>query len=119
MGRININSDCENLKAIIDDLKQGKETCRIEDEERFTLGDVFIYLRGFLEELNDLNDRLIKSGNTPELLKEVHDKYTELWLFQLSFYVESLPKVIGGLMYYPRTESDVWGPSEESISSLG
>ena len=47
------------------------------------------------------NAEIIEKGNTPEMLEKVHKKYTELWLFQLSFTVESLPRVIRVLLYYP------------------
>ena len=99
--RTDLNSECKYLKRIIDDLDMGRETCEIRDDH-FTLGDVLGYLRGYLQELEDLNKRIIENGNTPELLKEVHDKYTELWVFQLSYTVRSLPSVIGGLLCYPK-----------------
>ena len=58
-----------------------------------------LYVR--LEELEDLNSRIIAQGNTPELLKEVNHKYSELWMFNVMFTVGSLSSVIGGLMDYP------------------
>ncbi len=103
MSRTNLNNECNNLKLIIDNLKTGKESCRIEDSNR-SLDDVIDYLNGYLQELNNLNDQIVENGNTSEMLQEVHDKYTELWLFQLSYYIDSLPIVIGGLLYYPNEE---------------
>ena len=100
MIRSNLDNECNDLALIIDNLAAGKEECEIGDT-RYTLDDVLDYLRGYIHELRDLNDRIIEHGNTPELLKEVHDKYTELWLFQVSFTVSSLPRVIGGLLNYP------------------
>lgn len=100
MKRTNLNSECKELELIIDSLAAGSEICEIGDT-RYTLDDVLEYLRGYLQELRDLNDRIIEQGNTEELLKEVYNKYTELWLFQVSFTVQSLPRVIGGLRRYP------------------
>lgn len=88
------------MAHIIDNLEKGKESCEIGDT-RYSLDDVLCFLRGYLQEIKDLNERLAEHGNTPELLKEVHEKYTELWLFQVSFTVQSLPRVISGLLYYP------------------
>ena len=100
MMRTDLNSECKNLKRIIDDLAAGRETCEIQDD-RFTPDDVLEYLRGFLLELEDLNQRLTEKGNMPDMLKEVHEKYSELWAFNLRYKVESLTDVIGGLLYYP------------------
>ena len=100
MTRSNLNNECIELEIIIDDLTMGKEVCEI-GETRYMLDDVLDYLRGYLKELRDLNNRIIEQGNTEELIIEVHDKYTELWLFQVSFTVQSLPRVIGGLLHYP------------------
>ncbi len=100
MSQIGLHRECDDLERIIEDLAMGKETCEIEDS-RYTFEDVLNYLRGYLQELKDLDARLLKQGNTPELLKEVHDKYSELWLFQVSFTVDSLPRVIGRLWRYP------------------
>ena len=91
---------CENLELIIEGLTAGKETYR-EEDTRYSLEEALDYLRGYLQELKDLNGQIIDQGNTPELLKKVHDKYTELWLFQLYFPVDSLPSVIGPLWRYP------------------
>jgi hypothetical protein len=54
--------------------------------------------------LKNLNKRIIDEGNTPEILKEVHDKYNELWMFQVEFYVASLPCVVGALWRYPNAD---------------
>ena len=62
------------------------------------------YLRGFHQELKELDSLIAEQGNTPELLEKVHEKYTALWLFQLSFKVDSLPRVIGGLLCYPDSD---------------
>ena len=103
MSKTDLKNECKNLKLIIDNLRTGKEICRIEDSNR-SLDEVIDYLNGYLQELKDLNEQIIINGNTTELLKEVHDKYTELWLFQLSYYIESLPKVISGLLHYPNEQ---------------
>lgn len=103
MNQIGLSRECRDLEQIINDLADGKETCEIGDT-RYTIGDAIDYLRGYLQELQDLNGQLIKHGNTPELLEKVHSKYTELWLFQLSFTVDSLPRVIGRLWHYPDCE---------------
>ena len=100
MSRTDLSKECGELQEIINALINGEETCEIRDE-KFSLQDVIDYLNGFLSELIKLNEDLIKHGNTPELLDKVHDKYSELWLFQVSFYIKSLPRVIGGLMIYP------------------
>jgi predicted nucleotidyltransferase len=68
---------------------------------RYSLEEALAYLRDFLRELNKLNSQIIEIGNTPELLEEVHKKYTALWLFQLYFYVDNLPRVIGRLWRCP------------------
>ena len=88
---------------IIDGLAAGKETYH-EEETQYSLEEALEYLRDFLCELKELNGQIIENGNTPELLEEVYKKYTELWLFQLYFYVDSLPRVIGGLSRYPNDE---------------
>ena len=91
---------CRNLELIIDNLMAGTETYETEDD-RYSFEDIIGYLHGFLEELKDLNKRISDNGNTPQLLEEVHMKYTELWLFQVNFTIDSLPLVIGALMRYP------------------
>lgn len=93
MNRTDLCFECRELAHIIDNLATGKESCEIGDT-RYSLDDVLDYLRGYLQELKDLNERLVEQGSTPEL-------YTELWLFQVSFTVQSLPRVISGLLYYP------------------
>ena len=103
MMKTNLNNECKNLELIIEDLATGKETCDISDDQ-YSVDDVLEYLRGYLQELEDLNRQITKHGNTSELLKKVHDKYSELWLFQLRFTVDSLPRGIGGLLRYPKDE---------------
>ena len=103
MDRLGLDRECKDLALIIDDLASGKETCEIRDTQ-YTLNEAIDYLRGFLQELQALNEQILELGNTPEILKKVHDKYTELWLFQVFFYVESLPRVIRGILYYPAEE---------------
>ena len=100
MIQTDLSRECKDLALIIDDLATGKEICDIRDT-RFSLDEAIEYLRGFLQELKELDSQIVEQGNTPELLKEVHEKYTALWLFQLSFKVDSLPRVIGGLLRYP------------------
>lgn len=100
MHQLGLSSKCKNLELIIENLTAGKETCEIGDD-RYSLEDVIDYLRGFLQELKDLDDQIAKHGNTPEMLEKVYEKYTELWLFQLTFSIESPPRVIGGLWRYP------------------
>ena len=98
--KMNLDDECKNLAIIIDGLVMGKEKCVISSNN-FTSKDVIDYLYGFLDELKNLNNRIIDTGNTPELLKEVHDKYNELWMFQLECYIDNLPIVIGALWRYP------------------
>lgn len=100
MNRTNLNNICEDLELIIEGLTTGKEIYR-EEDTRYSLEEALNYLREYLQELKDLNVQIIDKGNTPELLKKVHDKYTELWLFQLFFPVDSLPRVIDPLWRYP------------------
>lgn len=100
MVRRDLISECNNLEQTIDNLMNGKEVCRINDKQH-SLYEVIEFLQDYLQELKDLNGELLAQGNTPELLEKVHDKYTELWLFQASYTINSLPVVIGGLMKYP------------------
>ena len=100
MNRTGLSDECKDLELIIEDLTTGKETCEIEDTH-YSLEDTIDYLRHFLQELNNLNNQIVEHGNTPELLEQVHEKYSELWAFQLSFTVDSLSRVIGGLWQYP------------------
>ena len=99
-NQTDLSNICKDLEIIIDDLATGKETYR-EEDTRYSVEEALDYLREYLQELKDLNDQIIDKGNTPELLKKVHDKYTELWLFRLYFPVNSLPRVIGPLWRYP------------------
>lgn len=94
---IGLSRECEDLELIIDNLATGKET----GESRYSLEEALDYLRQYLQELKAIDAQIMEHGNTPELLKKVHDKYTELWLFQVYFRVDSLPRVIGGLWQYP------------------
>ena len=95
-----LNSICKDLELIIEGLATGKESYR-EEETRYSLEEAVDYLREYLQELKDLSRQILEYGNTPKLLKKVHDKYTELWLFQFYFPVDSLPGVIGPLWRYP------------------
>ena len=101
--KTDLNVECKNLATIIDNLATGKEICKISND-KYTLKDVIDYLSGFLDELKNLNKKIIDEGNTPEILKEVHDKYNELWMFQVEFYVASLPCVVGALWRYPNSD---------------
>ena len=38
-----------------------------------------------------------------ELLNIVREKYSELWVFAMSFTIQSLPDVLDGLRRYPDT----------------
>ncbi len=98
--RTDLNNECKELETIIENIVSGKETFDTEDA-RFTLDAVIEYLRDYLHELKNLNVQITEHGNTPELLKTVYDKYTELWLFQGYCNVDSLPRVIGSLWRYP------------------
>ncbi len=100
MTRSDLNMECQDLELIIDGLASGKEAYRKEETE-YSLEEALDYLREYLDELKVLNGQIIENGNTPELLEVVHEKYTELWLFQVYFYVDSLPRIIGRLMRYP------------------
>ena len=93
---------CMDLERIIENLSSGKETCEIADQY-YTLENALAFLRDFLQELKTLNAQIAEHGNTEELLKMVHEKHTELWLFGLSFTIKSLPGVIDGLRRYPGT----------------
>lgn len=101
--KTNLNDECKNLKAIIENLQTGKDKCEIYNEQ-FSLNDVIDYLCDFEKELANLNSRIISCGNTSELLKEVNDKYNELWLFQVNCTIDSLTNVIGGLWRYPNAD---------------
>ena len=101
--KTNLNDECKNLKNIIDNLQVGKETCEISSK-KFSLSDVIDYLCEFEKELENLNSKIISYGNTPELLKEVQNKYNELWLFQLEYTIDSLVMVIGALWRYPNAD---------------
>ena len=103
MKKTNLNSECKDLEFIIENLLTGKESCETEDSQ-YTPEDGIDYLQGFLQELNELNTQIIEQGNTPELLDCVFNKYTELWLFQLHFTINSLPRVIMGLWRYPECD---------------
>lgn len=63
------------------------------------LNDECKNLKNIIENLQ--NSRIISCGNTSELLKEVNDKYNELWLFQVNYTIDSLANVIGALWRYP------------------
>lgn len=101
--KTNLNDECKNLKNIIENLQTGKEICKIFNEQ-FSLNDVIDYLCDFEKELENLNSRIISCGNTSELLKEVNDKYNELWLFQVNYTIDNLANVIGALWRYPNVD---------------
>lgn len=100
--RAGLDKECRDLERIIDNLSSGKETVEIVDQY-YTLENVLAFLRGFLQELKTLNAQIAEYGNTEELLQIVQDKYSELWVFQLSFTIKSLSSVIDGLWRYPDT----------------
>ena len=100
MSQIGLNRECMNLERIIEDLATGKEKCA-DDDPQYSLNEALDYLREYLQELKELNNQILEQGNTPELLKKVHDKYTELWLFGVYYPVNSLPLVVGPLLHYP------------------
>lgn len=91
---------CRDLERIIENLSDGKETVQIEDAY-YTLENVLASLREYLQELKALNAQIAEHGNTEELLRIVQDKYSELWVFQLSFPIGSLQSVIDTLRSYP------------------
>ena len=99
MEKVGLSEECKDLEQIINNLAIGKETYEIEDD-RYSLEEVIEFLRDYLQELKELDAQIVEQGNTPELLKKVYDKYTELWLLQLYCRVDSLPRVIGPLMHY-------------------
>jgi len=101
--KTNLNDECKNLKNIIEDLQTGKEKCKIYNEQ-FSLKDVIDYLCDFEKDLERLNGRIISCGNTSELLKEVNDKYNELWMFQVDYTIDKLANVIGALWLYPNAD---------------
>lgn len=91
---------CRDLERIIENLSDGKETVQIADAY-YTLENVLASLREYLQELKALNAQIAEHGNTEELLRIVQDKYSELWVFQLSFPIGSLQSVIDTLRSYP------------------
>ena len=101
MEKVGLSEEIKKLELIIDDLAAGREECEISDQKN-TLEDALEFLRDYLQELKDLDQQIAENGNTPEMLKKVHDKYSELWVFQLMCTVQSLPRVIGPLMSYPK-----------------
>ena len=98
--RTGLDKECRELERIIDRLSSGEETCEIADPF-YTLDTALVFLRGFLQELKRLNEQIAEHGNTEELLKIVQEKYSELWVFALSFTIKSLPGVMDGLRRYP------------------
>ena len=100
-NQTNLSNECNELELIIEGLSAGKETYRKEDTQ-YSLEEALDYLREYIQELKELNTEIVEQGNTPELLKKVYEKYTELYLFQLYFPVDSLPRVIGPLWHYPK-----------------
>ena len=103
--RTGLDKECRALERIIDRLSGGEETCEIADKF-YTPENALEFLRGFLRELKTLNAQIAEHGNTEELLKIVQEKYSELWVFALSFTIKSLPGVIDGLRRYPGTDDD-------------
>ena len=95
-----LDKACRDLERIIDDLSGGKETVEIADQF-YTPENALAFLRDFLQELQALNAQIAEHGNTRELLQIVQDKYSELWVFQLSFTIKSLSSVIDELRSYP------------------
>lgn len=98
MDQIGLSEICNTITVITDRLVSGEETCIIRDEH--SLEDLIEFLRSFVVELKALDLHIAKEGNTPELIEEVYSKHTELWLFQLAYYIKSLPEAIGALMSY-------------------
>ena len=105
MKRTGLDKECRALERIIDRLSGGEETVEIADKF-YTPENALEFLRGFLQELKTLNAQIAEHGNTEELLKIVQEKYSELWVFALSFTIKSLPGVIDGLRRYPGTDDD-------------
>lgn len=103
--RTGLDKECRALERIIDRLSGGEETVEIADKF-YTPENALEFLRGFLQELKTLNAQIAEHGNTEELLKIVQEKYSELWVFALSFTIKSLPGVIDGLRRYPGTDDD-------------
>jgi hypothetical protein len=101
--RAGLGKECRALERIIDCLSGGEETVEIADRF-YTPENALEFLRGFLQELKALNAQIAEHGNTEELLKIVQEKYSELWIFGLSFSIKSLPDVIDGLRRYPGTD---------------
>ena len=98
--KTNLNDECNNLKTIIENLQTCKEKCEMNSPQ-FSFNDVVNYLCEFEKELENLNSKIISCGNTSELLKEVNDKYNELWMLQVYCTIDSLPTVVGALWRYP------------------
>ena len=98
MSQIGLSDECKKLELTIENLTTGKEKCEMDTSR--SLEEIVDYLRGYLNELKDLNCKIIENGNTPELLKEVYDKYSELWMFQAMFRVNSIADVVKALWHY-------------------
>lgn len=69
MNRLNLNKICEDLELIIKGLTTGKESYR-EEGTRYSLEEALDYLQEYLQGLKNLNNQIVKQGNTPELLKK-------------------------------------------------
>ena len=100
--RTGLDKECRALERIIVRLSRGEETCEIADPF-YTPETALAFLRDFLQELKILNARIAEHGNSEELLNIVQEKYSELWVFAMSFTIPSLPDVLDGLRRYPDT----------------
>ncbi len=98
--RASLDRACRDLERILEKLSSGEETVEIADSY-YTMENVLTFLRGFLQELQILNAQIAEHGNTEELLKILQEKYSELWVFQLSFPITSLQGVLDELKRYP------------------
>ena len=99
-----LDRECRALEQIVDRLTSGEETIEIADRF-YTPENALAFLRDFLQQLKILSAQIAEHGNTEELLKMLQEKYSELWVFQLSFTIPSLSSVVDGLRRYPDTNN--------------
>ncbi len=101
--RLGLAKACRDLERIVEKLSSGKETVEIADAF-YTPENVLSYLRDFLQALQALNAQIAEQGNTDELLGMVQEMHSDLWVFSLSFPIDSLQSVLDRLRRYPDEE---------------
>ena len=101
--RPGLDQACRDLERIIENLSNGNETVEITDSF-YTPENVLSYLRDFLQALKALNAQIAEQGNTEERMRSVQEMYSDLWVFQLSFPIQSLSSVMDALKRYPEID---------------